>query len=239
MKALNLSKNKKEFENNAYIHTSPNSKVVNIELGEYEFLFKEEGYMLFIYRFIDLDKAVKQAVKRGDFEKTDKAVSGNKVYSFKGTGMSRKKETRFFALQLPAGELLVAPSVKLLVKMYEAGLVPEGTFIRTAKYEFLKNVDSELGSAWCYSDRSLIDRKILEKNEELQGDGEDINMIRNNLESSGEFRLSAVTMGKELRLTSLRVFSDSSVAQGMKEQGDWVVKENYCIKVVATQERSK
>ena len=239
VKIQNLSETRKKFKNNAFIHTSPNSRLVQTEIGGYEFLFSEEGYMLFIYRYLDLASALKKAVSEGELEKTDKSIAGNLIYSFRGTGMSRKKESTFYALPTSTGELLVAASIKLLKKMYEAGLVAEEAFIRSDKYQLLKDFSGDMGLAWCYCDRSLINRSILEKNEELQGDGTDLGMIRSDLEAGGEFKLSVVKGGQNPDLINYRVYRDEEAAASQVEAGSgWRVKGNICYKIIEAESKS-
>lgn len=241
VKVLNLSEDRSKYKDNSFVHTSPNSRLVNVELGGDDFLFSEQGYMLFIYRFEDIDAATKEAVKSGEFVNTGEMIAGNAVFSFKGTGMNRKKESTFVALAVPTGELLVAPSIKLLNQMYEAGLVAEGTFIRSEKYLYLKDIYDDLGSAWCYTDRSLINRAIVDKKEELQDEGEDLTLITEDLKDSGEFSISAVVVGRNLKLMEFRVFADAKTASQMVagEESSWKVKENVCSRLVGTRDRTK
>lgn len=223
-----------------FVNSAHNGMQIVTRIGDYNLEFTEQGYMVQVYRFDDLEEALKIAVSEGHFQKLKKEIGGYKVYTYLKKAPARKVETTFYLLAHQQ-ELLVAPALKALEQMYEAGIVSEESFIGSEKYQLLKDHLDEFGSAWTYFDQSLIRKAVLEKQIEFQDSIESIERAEKDIEAAGEFTIKAVIIDDQMKLMEFRVFKDTATAQKYQtyDHTEWKRKNNLCYNLIDTRDLSK
>ena len=239
VKVINLSIDNPEEKE--HVNTSHNGMMIVGNYGDYSLKFTEQGYLIHVYQFDDLELALKQAVGKGELKKIDQEIDGNRVFTFNQKAFSGKKRANFHALAL-THELLVAPSFKALSQMYEAGVVAEESFVASDKYKSLKEHLEEFGAAWTYIDHSLIYQAQLEKQIEFHDSESSIESSKKKLEAAGEFTITAVIIDDKAKLMEFRVFKDAATAgkniayDYEYEASEWKRKGNLCYHLIDSRE---
>lgn len=178
-----------------------NGKMVHRELHE-------RGRDLWVFRFFDLDRLIKSALKKGDISETGETAYNIKIYSY-----GRKDGTSTYLYPADIEELLVASSLEDLKRMIDAGYSASYSLVEDPSFKDFKEVFPALGCMWINRNSSLRYRTQYEEYKKLGAPEEILEKYRNQIESIPDHDILSYHFADHVTSKWIRIYADEEIAE--------------------------
>jgi hypothetical protein len=171
------------------------SHVDEADVGEEEELH-ESATLLWVFRFADVEGALKEAVDAGSIAPIGLRINKRPVYSMNAR-KSEESQKAFYAYATLTNELLVAEDLELLKLMIKTGMGLELGLLDDTEYADMLRYVAILSQSWAIKPEKVMLKWRIEKAQDDEKMAASVERWRQDLETGPQYRIENFDFGDE------------------------------------------